>query len=259
MIGLSCSSACLGGRPLEDALAVHARIGFRRVEVIALGGASGVDLADWDADRLGDVLSRHGQELAALYVRPVDVRSDAGFARSLDYVRRGIETAAALGCTRIVFPPLRPREGYDYARLAEGCRILADQIGGRDVALALENHHEWPLSCPEDYARLFGLLDDARVGIAMDTGHFTSSGVDLAAFVDRFAGRIMHVHLKDHVGRQPVPFGRGETPNAAVLERLRAAGYDGCASVELEVRDRENRERYLAEAFDYCRDALGLE
>ena len=164
MIGLSCSSACLGGRPLEDALAVHARIGFRRVEVIALGGASGVDLADWDADRLGDVLSRHGQELAALYVRPVDVRSDAGFARSLDYVRRGIETAAALGCTRIVFPPLRPREGYDYARLAEGCRILADQVGGRDVALALENHHEWPLSCPEDYARLFGLLDDAARG-----------------------------------------------------------------------------------------------
>jgi sugar phosphate isomerase/epimerase len=259
MIGLSCSSVCLRGRPLEDALAVHERIGFRRVEVIALGGGSGVDLTEWDSRRLGDALRRHRQELAALYVRPVDVRSPQAFAESLDYVRLGIDTAAALGCARVVFPPLRPREGYDYSRLAEGCRILAGYIGRRDMALALENHHEWPLSYPEDYARLFELIDDPRVGITMDTGHFTSSRVDMAGFVDRFAGRIRHVHLKDHVGTQSVPLGTGETDNAAALERLRAAGYDGCASVELEVRDPENAERYLREAFGYCRDVLGLE
>ena len=198
-------------------------------------------------------------EMVALYVRPVDVRSDEGFRESLDYVRRGIDLAAAMQCTRIVFPPLRPREGYDYGRLAEGCRILADYIGERDVALALENHHQWPMSYPEDYARLFEHLDDARVGITMDTGHFTSSQVDMVDFVDRFAGRVKHVHLKDHVGTQSVAFGRGETDNAAVIERLRGAGYDGCASVELEVADKENTERYLAEALDYCRDVLGLE
>jgi sugar phosphate isomerase/epimerase len=259
MIRLSCSSVCLRGWPLEDALAVHERIGYRRAEVIALGGAWGVDLAEWDAQRLGDALSRHGQELSALYVRPVDVRSAEAFAESLGYVRRGIDTAAALGCTRVVFPPLRPREGYDYARLAEGCRALADHIGRRDVVLALENHHEWPLSYTEDFARLFALVDDPRVGITMDTGHFTSSGVDMVDFVGRFPGRIKHLHLKDHIGTQSVALGRGETDNAAVLERLRAAGYDGCASVELEVRDRENTQRYLTEAFAYCRDVLGLE
>ncbi len=258
MIRLSCSSVCLRGRPLEEVLAICSRTGYRRVEVIALGGATGVDLTDWSAQRLGETLSAHGQELVALYVRPVDVRSDAAFAQSLDYVRLGIDTAAALGCSRIVFPPLIPREGYDYARLAEGCRHLADYIGERDVALALENHHEWPLSYAEDYARLFDLIDDPRVGITMDTGHFTSSGVDMLAFVDRFAERIRHVHLKDHVGTRSVPFGEGETPNAAVLERLRAAGYDGCASVELEVRGRETTERDLADALAYCRDVLDL-
>ncbi len=258
MIRLSCSTVCLRGRPLGEALEVYARIGYRRVEVIALGGGTGVDLADWRAERLGETLARHGQEMVALYVRPVDVRSDAAFAQSLDYVRLGIDTADALGCTRIVFPPLIPREGYDYARLAEGCRILCDHIGSRDVALALENHHDWPLSYPEDYASLFELVDDPRVGITMDTGHFTSSGVDMPAFVDRFADRIRHVHLKDHVGTRSVPFGEGQTPNAAVLERLRAAGYDGCASVELEVRGRETTEQDLADALAYCRDVLGL-
>jgi len=259
MIRVSCSSVCLRGRPLEDVLRKHAEIGFTRLELIALGDGWGIDLTDWGAERLADVLARHGQKLIALYTRPVDVRSEEGFRESLDYVRHGIDIAEALQCTRIVFPPLRPREGYDYGRLAEGCRILADYIGRRDIVIALENHHEWPLSYPQDYERLFAEVDDPRIGITMDTGHFTSSRVDMVDFVDQFAGRIKHVHLKDHVGTRSVAFGKGETDNAAVIRRLRAVGYDGYASVELEVRDRENTERYLAEALDYCRDVLGLE
>lgn len=258
MIKLSCSSTCLRGRSLGEALYAHAAIGFRRLELIALGAGT-VDLQEWDPPDLGALLAEHGQELVALYCPPVDVRCLMHLSESVARVQRAIECAAALGCPRIVFPPLRPREGYDYAALARACGRLCEDIGDRDVAIALENHHGWPLSYPEDYERLFADVDDPRLGITVDTGHFSASEVDIPAFVDRFADRIYHVHLKDIGKWRSVPFGEGDVDNVGTIERLRANGYEGCASVEIEMRDREGPERDLAQAFAYCRDVLGLE
>jgi sugar phosphate isomerase/epimerase len=96
------------------------------------------------------------------------------------------------------------------------------------------------------------------IGITMDTGHFTASGVDLVAFADCFADRIAHIHLKDHVGERCVPLGAGETDNAALLATLRRRGFEGYATLELEVEDREHTLRYLAEARDYCARVLDL-
>jgi sugar phosphate isomerase/epimerase len=111
----------------------------------------------------------------------------------------------------------------------------------------------------EDYRKVLSAVPDKRLGIALDTGHFTSSQVDIPAFINEFADRIYHVHIKDHIGTRSVPLGTGSTDNVAVMHLLRQHGYDGYASIELEVEDPENMRQYLRDAVRYCRDVLGLE
>ena len=89
------------------------------------------------------------------------------------------------------------------------------------------------------------------MGITVDTGHFYSAGVDWRPFVHRYAERIYNVHVKDHVGTQSVPLGRGQVDLRGYLEELDAINYQGALAVELEVADPENLPRYCAEAYTY--------
>lgn len=257
MIRLAVSTYLLDHLPIEKRLARFAAMGYRRVEWICFGSKS-PDLREWGAERFRALLQKHGMELVAIYPRPIDIHSPEKLAESVEYVEVAIDRAAELGCGRIVFPPLRPREDYDYGQLAESLNELGAYIGARPVSICLENHHDWPLSTAEDYKRLFEKVAAPQIGIALDTGHFTASDVDMPRFVERFRDRIRHVHIKDHIGAESVALGRGKTDNVAVFRKLRKIGYDGFATVEIEPRDPEHLERYVAEAVGYCRDVLQL-
>jgi inosose dehydratase len=92
------------------------------------------------------------------------------------------------------------------------------------------------------------------VGLCLDTGHATFGGGDAAALVERYTGRIRHVHFKDcsraiaerarteewdyvTAVRHGVfcELGQGQVDFGGVLGRLRAAGYDGWIVVEQDV------------------------
>lgn len=259
MIKLSCCTVCLSTMPFEEALDTIAELGLKRVEVIALRN-NGIDLDDWPAERLADAMTRRGLEMIGLYPVPIDLRSPEQRTGSNAYIRRAIETAVATGCRRVIFPPIGPnmRDTYDYAELAGECLDLAGAIGDRDVRICLENHYLWPLSFAEDYARLFERLDDPRVGVCFDVGHYARGGQSHEAFIERFADRIGHVHLKDlDADGKAVRFGKGAVPLRRAVEALRQAGYDGTASIETEIRGGDRVEN-LAHAAAYCRDTLGL-
>jgi inosose dehydratase len=92
-----------------------------------------------------------------------------------------------------------------------------------------------------------------EVGLLFDTGHMTFAGGDPVAMLDRHVGRVCHVHCKDvraevlrlaHNGSWSflesvingaftVP-GDGVVDFPAVIERLRAHGYQGWLVVEAE-------------------------
>lgn len=258
MIFLSVNSYCLNQYPVEIALQRLGQLGYRNLELVALDAKTHLDLNEWDVPRLRSLLANTGLKLIALYPKVIDIWTPERLEASIQYIQHTIEVGLQLGSNRIVFPPLLPRQGFDYARLAEGLKRLVEYIGSRPVKICLENHHNWPLSYTEDYARLFDLIDDPRLGIALDTGHFTSSKVDHLAFIDQFAEKIFHIHIKDHIGTTSVPLGSGETPLPAIFERLRDIGYSGYASVEMEVEDPQNMERYLADALRYCQQTLGI-
>ena len=66
--------------------------------------------------------------------------------------------------------------------------------------------------------------------------------------IRRHGDRVRHVHIKDHIGTRSVPIGTGETDNLSVIRALISKGYDGYLSLELEVEDVENIDRYVADA-----------
>jgi sugar phosphate isomerase/epimerase len=96
----------------------------------------------------------------------------------------------------------------------------------------------------------------------MDTGNTFIAGQDPVAFLERFAGRVSHVHVKD-VSESLAAASRGELTGIAVshcaigdgvnadnirrcLGVLKAAGYEGVLSLECEGQGGPMLERSLA-------------
>lgn len=125
------------------------------------------------------------------------------------------------------------------------------------IKLALEPHYGNVLQEPEDFQAVLDKVDDPRVGICVDTGHFHSANVDTVTFIRHFASRIYAVHLKDHIGTVSVGIGRGEIDLATEIATLCEVGYQGDLTVELEVNDPENLPRYTEEAYVYLKGLLG--
>jgi len=99
----------------------------------------------------------------------------------------------------------------------------------------------------------------------MDFSHIVASGGDPVDFVDRFADRVKHVHLRDAVaatddepGNINLSIGNGEADFAAGLAALRSVGYTGHFSLELETRDVTHDERpaAAAKAASYISDLI---
>lgn len=211
-----------------------------------------------DAKRLTTLLRRYGLSLAALYPRPISIHSPEALAQSIKSVRDCIRTALEMGCERIVFSPLLPREGYPYPALVEAVQRCAKDAEGTTLRICLENHANWPLSEAGDYRKCAALWNHPNLGITLDSGHFTAVGQDILAFYEEFRASIHHIHLKDHIGPHSVPLGKGTTENVALFERLHREGFSGVATVEIEVEDTANRLRYLADALQYSQEVLGV-
>jgi len=258
MIELAVSTICFKDRALREALECVAESGCRSVELVALGQTH-IDVEQTTADELVQALAEAGVNLVALYPRPLDVANSERLDTTERHVCRAVDVAAELRCRRIVFSPLLPREGYDYGKLIEACLRVSEHIGARDITVCLENHAGWPLSEIEDYEHIEELFDDRRLGITADTGHFSTAGVDLVQFAERFGAAIKHVHLKDRVGSEAVPFGEGETDNQGFLRKLRQLGYEGFATLELEPGEGSVPVEEVQTAVAYARRVLGIE
>ncbi len=156
------------------------------------------------------------------------------------------------------FPPVPDAwidAGYrDFAARWNPILDVFDEVG---VRFALEVH---PTEIAFDISSAVRALEAVgnrpTFGFNYDPSHFGYQRVDYAAFIDRFADRIFHVHMKDvwwsetpkpsGVFGGHLPFGhpdrswefrslgRGRVDFEEIIRRLNAAGYDGPLSVEWE-------------------------
>ena len=156
------------------------------------------------------------------------------------------------------FPPVPDAwidAGYDdFAKRWNPILDVFDEVG---VRFALEVH---PTEIAFDVSSAQRALDAignrTAFGFNYDPSHFGYQGVDYLAFIDRFADRIYHVHMKDvWWSDRPKPsgvfgghlafghpdrfwefrsLGRGRIDFEEVIRHLNAARYDGPLSVEWE-------------------------
>lgn len=123
------------------------------------------------------------------------------------------------------------------------CRVAASY----GVRLAFENGSE------KNEAEILAAIQDGNdwVGANLDTGNLATQGGDPVKAVRFLGKRILHMHLKDvpTVGSHDcVAIGTGIVDLQGVLRELKACGYDGWLSIEVETGDRDPTEAILASA-----------
>jgi len=174
---------------------------------------------------------------------PVLVLSDA--------TARNVERTAKAG--RIApADSLTPRHWDVVATGAERiARAVRDATGLRAV---FHHHCATYVEAPDEIEALMQRTSSHLLGLCLDTGHAAFGGGDPVALVDRYGGRIWHVHFKDcsrDVAERArseawdyvtavrhglfCELGRGGVDFAGVRDRLRAHGYDGWIVVEQDV------------------------
>lgn len=239
------------------------------LDAIGAAGYEGVEvtwqvLGDWldrpeDARRAFD--ARH-LELAAVAMSPTSGWTDPALipdeealvGRVLAFVSAFPEPRVGLGGGRAAHAPRFPEHmvpppshadaerAQAFGRMLERYRVTAQRAASQGVAVHIHptSTADSLIRVAEDYDVLAGVLTNqlasGTVQLGPDTAHIVRGDQSPAAFVERYAAQIGHIHLKDarRRGGPFVPLGTGHAEIATVIERLRAAHYAGWVVAEEE-------------------------
>lgn len=165
-----------------------------------------------------------------------------------DEIARGFDMAGALGVKVITAS----------ANVSTAAKVdpFAKKAG---MTVAFHNHSNIrpnEFATPDDFAAALKGGSD-RLAINLDIGHFTAANFDALDYLDTHHDRIVSLHLKDRKRDQGanLPFGEGDTPIVAVLQRLRDRKWDIPAHIEYEYRGTDTVAE-VKRSLDYCRKAL---
>jgi sugar phosphate isomerase/epimerase len=145
-------------------------------------------------------------------LRTVGFRSAALRAPRLDYARRCVDFAAAIG-TKVVtfhmgFLPRRPADP-DYREMLKAVGDVAVYAAGKGVTLSLETGQE----TGEELAAFLDAVEGARVGVNFDTANLVLYGLDHPArALAKLLDRVTSVHVKDGLlPEEPGRLGRADS------------------------------------------------
>lgn len=218
------------------ALADIAALGFTHVDLVAE-----MDRPAEQSEALADsglivsclALGRNLPPGHTLDAAAVDVRR-----ATLALLQRQLADAARLGATTVYLVPGLDSSATALAYFAEGCALLADSAAAYRIRLCIEHV---PGRALPTVTRMLDWLRQAGhdgLGMLLDVGHCLISGEDAATAVRQSGERLGYVHLDDNDGvgdlHWPLFQGRLTQPQlAATLSALRAIGYQGALSFEL--------------------------
>jgi len=280
---LAFSSNAFRAFPIEESIAILARIGYDGIELmcdaphawppdVTPAGIESIRRA-LVAGRLG--LSNLNAFMMCAYRHPatgregtfhwpswVDPDPAVREARILHTIRC-VEIAAALGAKTVSTEPGGPIEGrprVDVSRLfAQGLQRAARRAVELGVTvlvepepgLLLERGREY-----EEFARDFMTFPGA--GLNFDMGHFYCVGEDPAALIRGVGRKASHFHLEDIAADRVhfhLPPGEGAMDFGAVFDSLKEIGYPGWVTIELYPFQKDAPE-VAKRAFDRIRPLL---
>lgn len=154
-------------------------------------------------------------------------------------------------------------------------KIAADEYG---ICLTYHHHMGTVVQDEDEVERMMEETDAKYVSLLFDTGHFKYCGADPLKMVQKYAGRIKHVHLKDirpevveKVKKEDLSFlegvrqgtftipGDGGIDFEPIFRVLEENGYEGYMVVEAEQDPaRANPLEYAIRARKYISEKTGL-
>jgi sugar phosphate isomerase/epimerase len=134
------------------------------------------------------------------------------------------------------------------------------------IAVAIHNHGPTDPHFPGPRDALPIIRDmDPRVGLCVDLGHTTRTGVDIVEALAEAGDRVLDVHAKDLrdllVAESQCIVGEGAMPFPAIFRQLVDMGYAGYVNLEYEI-DADDPLPGMLRSFAYMRgvlDGLGIE
>jgi sugar phosphate isomerase/epimerase len=212
--------------------------------------------SDKDLNELVRLTREAGLEISEVVIQQDFVSLDESTRRErIRFVIDSIEAASLCGVKILnlftgpaPWEPAAPRLGHEisegtaFEQVVEAFEELVEHAGKRGICLALEA--VFGHVC-RDYFTTMELLRriiSPSLAINMDPSHYVLYGNDLPWVTKQLAQKIVHVHLKDVVGRPGVNgedfifplLGEGRVDWSAFLHALDCIRYDGYYSVEFE-------------------------
>ncbi len=177
-----------------------------------------------------------------------------GPLRGVPYVMRAIQWAHLVGCPCVdTTDGMHKPEGLTDEEAMDLMKRSYEQIlevaEAHRIIVNIEPHGYFTTR-PEMMERMLNFWESPYLRLNMDTGNTFIAGQDPATFLERFLGRVSHVHVKD-VSESLAASMRGGATGIAMshcalgdgvnadnirrcLELLRDHGYDGVLSMECE-------------------------
>ena len=170
---------------------------------------------------------------------------------SVGEVLASLETAAELQPRHVVLHPahIAGMGPYvmDLARqhALDSLAAIAEKAAELGLAVCLENM--FPRTRfgvePDDFQQVFEQFPDLLM--TLDIGHGcigSPRGKRVLRFIQRFAGRVRHLHVSDNFGERDdhLPLGSGSIPFATILGELKKSGFSHTVTFEVFTPDRQN-------------------
>ncbi|MFS8572215.1 MAG: sugar phosphate isomerase/epimerase [Clostridia bacterium] len=276
-------------KPWPEVLDEMAAAGFAGTE---LGPAGYLPM---DPAVLREELARRQLAMIAAFV-PVNFRQREAHAASFKAVDEVARLLAALGAKDILLSDegdemrkaiagrtsetaVRGMTAEEWKAFVDGLHQAADRCRDLGLTVSFHPHGGTYIEHPAEVQRLLESTDPDRIRLCLDTGHTAFGGGDPLETVRRWGSRIGLVHLKDidmDRLRAGITQGKGYTPLAkegvfvelgtgsldlrAILDELKAAGYDGWLVVEQDrvVQPGEDTLAVAVRNRRYLRETFGL-
>lgn len=237
-LNLGMESYTFRNFPLEETLAMTQRLGLKKIAFKSFHLP--LESTEEEIKAVAVKVKKAGLELYGCGV--VYMENEEEVHRAFNYAR-------AAGMKVIIGVP-------EHALLS----LVNQKVKEFDIQVAIHNHGPTDKRYPTPESAYERIKDlDRRIGLCIDIGHTQRCGVDPSESAERFADRLLDVHIKDVSSATEngttVEIGRGVIDIPRFIRTLLKLNYMGNTSFEFE-KDAEDPLPGVAESVGFVRGVL---
>lgn len=243
---LHIAASATGGdskKTLDEVLSSYSAMGYKKFELYMEGRGSSVQLEKGAEYYIGKA-KEYNITYPSLHLGYIE--EDMG--KSFDEAVESAMLAEKLNIPVVVFNTTKK------THYAKALKRFLKCIEGHNITPIVQIHEGRAIDNIDDVIEVLNEVNDPRVKVLHEVGSFHNRGNSWKEVCDKFHGRIGLVHIKDMIGDQSVPLGKGEIDLPALFREMDKMGYHGDYVVEMATKDRENTNKYIADALKYIID-----